>query len=774
MDDKPTNEVPKKEPKKEFNKLDLSQLQSFNFGTEWAKEKTEPGTGERRRDDRPRRDGPQDDRKDRRGFKRSGNSVAGDGGGDGRERRGGADRPGGGQGQQGQGRPRPGGPYGDRRGAPAAPLGPYISPHFDATFYPEDVSFAALAKTIRSSARTFELFDIAKTVIGKHDRFVVVLERKPGAATTTEGGKKPFYVCLLDGIPFESEEAAINHVTQKHMDRFFAISEQETEPPKGSFQVINKCGVTGDLLGPPNYHRYTQMMQQHHATRLARMDFERFSSRIESVRDPEVVEAWLQSMKTVTRYTWMGDENVPVKPASAESENPAATESKPAAAEEATVTSTPTPAEADVAVSADVPAEAVTTEAETAETPAAETPAVDATVPETAADSDGESAVESDTSVVAEEPVAKAPVAKAEPSFDSVSDAKVYLITHAREKCVRTYEHGRFHGRALADMPDGEIKQAVLGALERQQRFPLDTANALRGRLRREGFTIFKKGSKGVSYVSAVKRKFRVAGQNFADSINGLITFVETHPMVKVSELTTKFLGIAPIKTAAVEGETPTATAPGTVSPFGQTDQPRIKRMQLDLRWLVTEGYVTEFIDGSLFAAAPMPPPKPKPVAASPAPKVAPTESVAAKPESTETPAPAEASKPEPESPQPAPAVEAVAAPETAPVAPATPEPEAAVTPPLEPTVESEPVVKAGPEPVVDAQPDPAPEPGLVPIPEPKPEPETQPEPVPEPQVEPQPQPEQIPDPAPAPEPKAADPESPSFEPEKPESKPTS
>lgn len=617
MDDKPTDEELPKEPKKEFNKLDLSQLESFSFGTEWTKEKQAPGGGDRRRDDRPRRDGPRDDRKDRRGFKRSHTGGGGGGGGDrrgGGERRGGGDR----RGQGGPGRDRRGG--GDRRGGPPEQQGPYISPHFEATFYPEDVSFAALAKTIRASARTFELFDIAKTVIGKHDRFVVVLERKPGAETTPEGTKKPFYVCLLDGLPFESEEAVMNHITQKHLNRFFDISEKETEPPKGSFQVINKCGVTGELLGPPNYHLYNQIVQQHHATRLGRMDFERFSSRIESVRDPEVVEQWLESMKTVTRYTWLGDDKVPLKPESAEAETPEPVETPeaPAAAPESAEAAEALPSAEETAAPA---SESGPTEPEAPEssdpaaTESAEAPADEPAAVEPAPEAESESAEPA-------EPAPADPVAPPQPWFDSVNEAKVHLITRARDKCVRTYERGRFHGRALSDMPDGEIKRAVLGALDRQQRFPLDTANALRGRLRREGFTIFKKGSKGVSYVSAVKRKFRVAGQTFADSINDLITFVENNPMVKVSELTEKFLGIVPAETAETKAEPPTATAPGTVSPFGEADQPRIKRMQLDLRWLVTEGYVTEFIDGSLFAAAPMPPPKKAtPPAAKPAQK---------------------------------------------------------------------------------------------------------------------------------------------------------
>lgn len=642
MDDKPTNE----EPKKEFNKLDLSQLEGFSFGTEWTKDQTQSDSAPRRREDRPRREGPRDDRRDRRGFKRPADAGGGAGDGGTRDRR---PEGGGPRGQPGSGGRRPSGPRGESRDERhhEAAQGPYISPYFEATFYPEDVSFAALAKTIRASARTFELFDIAKTVIGKNDRFVVVLDRKANRDTSPETAK-PFFVSLLDGIPFETEEAAMNHIVQRHLPRFFEISEVEAEPPKGSFQVINKCGVTGELLGPPNYHLYSQIVQQHHATRLARMDFERFSSRIESVRDPEVVEQWLESMKRVTRYTWRGDENVPVKENAVTAPEPA---EKEAAAPAPVDDPAPVVESAPAEVAGDAMAASPEPAATTDEAAAVETTDESAPVAAAAAAST-ETATEA-----AEESTAPAAVA-AQPTFDSATEAKVHLITRARDKCVRTYAQGRFHGRALDEMPDGEIKRAVLGALDRQRRFPLDTANALRGRLRREGFTIFKKGAKGVSYVSAVKRKFRVAGQTFADSINNLITFIEQHPMVKVSQLTEKFLGVAPVSTPD-SPETPSSTAPGTTSPFGEVDQPRIRRMHGDLRWLVTEGYVTEFMDGSLFAAPPMPPAKPKHPPPPPTPEVVAAETPESVAQVPEAGPPAES----PVSPPSAPAEEAPAKP---------------------------------------------------------------------------------------------------------------
>ena len=430
---------------------------------------------------------------------------------------------------------------------------PYVSPFYDVTFYPEDVSFEALAKTIRSSCRTFELFDIARTVIAKNDRFVVVVQPKPGARSGGEGAeptpKPKFYLSIPDGLIFESEEAVVNHVMQNHLGVFFDAEEIEVDPPKGSFQVINKCGLTGALLGPPNYHRYNQMVQQHHAAHAARMSLDAYRSRIESVRDEEVVNQWLESQKKATKFTLKGTA----------AKNPAA--AAPAEAKE----EAPAPATSD---DASAPVEGAT------DAPATET-------------------AEAPSNAI---------------SFNNLEDARLYLLTHARDKIVRVVETGRFHGKGLDQMPDSEIKRGVIGALERQRRFPLDTANALRGRLRREGFTIFKKGSKGVSYVCAVKRKFRVPGQTFAESIGELIDFIEAHPMIKASELPEKFLGLAPEARANPTGSAENVTPPGaSITP---DDQRRLSRMQGDLRWLVMEGYVTEFMDGSVFAAPPIPEPK--------------------------------------------------------------------------------------------------------------------------------------------------------------------
>jgi hypothetical protein len=568
-------EPPAKEtPEQGLNKIDLSQLQDFRFGTQWTEIKSVPGPrreGERERG--PRREGPDrgdgrprsadggDARRDRRGFRKpAGTSAdAAPARAEGRPgfERGGPGRPAGeprpGEGFRG-GRPPGRESGGERQWSgthPPQDYRPYQSLYFNVAFYPEDAGFSALVKAMRASCRTFELFEIARLILGKYERFVVVVTRKPPETAATPDAPAatastapvparsagPIHVAIPDGIPFENEEAAIAHVVGRHLDKFFDLAIVEVEPPKGSFPFVNRCTLSGELLGPPNYHRYQQIVQQHHAAHFARMPFERFRERIETVRDPEVVNQWLEKMKKATRYTWKGA--APVG------------------------------------------------------TPPTETP----------------------------------------PAFDTIEEARAYLLSSAKDRMVRTVESARFHAKLIDALPPGEIRRAVEGQLDRQRRFPLDTANALRGRLRREGFTIFKKGAKGVSYVCAVKRKFRVPGQAFSEGIGRLIAFLETNPMILVKELPVKMLGITPPSTPSTPpislgstpsiplGSTPPIPVPTeTPPPAAQAEaapppaeslltpeqQETLRRMTMDLRWLVHEGYVTEFADGRLFAPPPM------------------------------------------------------------------------------------------------------------------------------------------------------------------------
>lgn len=648
-------------PKPEEGNLDLSDLSSMSLGPDWVsgkKPRTQlPNTS---REDRPR--GPKGPRKDRRGSlppKR-------------RPERGGHDR-GDRPERRGHGHDR-GGRH-ERHERPAQPFRPIV----EATFYPEEEPFRVLSQAIKTSCRTFELFEIARLILEKPDRFVCVV-RDP---EQKEGEEAKLHASVPDGLPFRTEEEALTHTLQHYIDDFFDKETVEVDPPAGSFQLVHKCGFTGEILGPPNYHRYQSMCREHHAAKLAHMPYSRFEQRIETSREEDDIQAWMQKMRTQTHFKSKEDPDL---------------------------------------------------------------------------------------------------------VFKSFEDARLHLVTQAKDKLVRPAYSARFSGKAIALLNPGDpIRRSVESLLDYQKKFPLDTANHLRGRLRRMNFAVYKRGSKGISYVCAVKRRFRKPDEILADNLQELIDFLEAHPNFPAKDLPKGFLGIDPAKKqekaaakaaaqdvaqevetemtkTEVEGDVPkaepeieakesqeiseTAEVKPEAEPENKVERPSeppekgeakeqpllsdaeqvaIRQLKTDLHYLVSEGYVIEYSDGRLF----VPPIREEEIRRVEKQKA---EGKEAKPaETAPADAPEASSKPDesahPEAPQPEPSPEAPKdegpAPEPVEAAPVEkPEPPVAPAEPAEPESKAEPETESKAEPEPESKQEPEPEAESKPEAEPEPEPE--------------------------------------------------
>ena len=599
MDEKnDARELPPQDSRENPQEVDLSALSSLSLEPSWASgDKTEKISVGRfshddRRDDRrgerrerfgnaPRDRRPPRDRSSGEGFARE-------------RRRDGSGAPSAAESSvprfRGERQPRRdrgdfahGGKGGHFRSVPRVHGGAPAPRLIEVAFSPEEKPFSVLAKAIKSSARTYALFEIASLILEKPERFTVTVKRfvrddakkpvvpakptapaAPGSAETAVPAATPtapepvpaapdapakrepqLFVAVPDGMPFLNETDALAYVFDRHADKFFDVETVEIEPPKGNFTMVAKCGFTGELLAPPNYHAYQQILRDWHAANFPRMPFEKFMSRLETVKDPEAVSVWLTKMKTVARYT--------VK-------------------------------------------DRVEGEPET---------------------------------------------------LDGAGAAKAFLLSNRKDKAVRAVVSARFPGKLLAQMPMGPMKAGIENELAFQRRFPLDTANLLRGRLRRAGFSLFKRGSKGVTLVCAVRRKFRTPDSVFSDTIQRVFDFLEKHPKTKISDLPKLMLGIGdePAETKA-EGkptETTAETAPATTEsavpatpeaapatmeaapapaeapvPAAQRKaeiEAQIASLLGTVRWLVLEGYVSELSDGELVTYPKMTAPQPKPTA---------------------------------------------------------------------------------------------------------------------------------------------------------------
>lgn len=232
---------------------------------------------ERRRGDRPfRRDRPP-------GGERRG--PPGGGGPGGRREGGFRGRPG--RDRRDEPRPEP----------PREPVEPL--PEVIVNLLPERKGIESLARQIKLTGRAYPLFQVAMLILHKPDRFEVQFTTKKGA-----DGKvlQPLFVCGLDDTLWLSEEEVAQHVLRQHFDTFYQTEKVPTDPPKGTYTLVAQCGLTGILLGPPNYHDYQNKLRKLHAERFSRMPFEAYKAKVKFVKDEAVVKKWLEEQSFKAEY----------------------------------------------------------------------------------------------------------------------------------------------------------------------------------------------------------------------------------------------------------------------------------------------------------------------------------------------------------------------------------------------------------------------------------------------------------------------------------------
>ena len=178
-------------------------------------------------------------------------------------------------------------------GPPRPPL------EIDASIRPEKNGVEALAKQIKNSGRAYPLFDIARLIIAKSERYEAVFQTKRKEDGTVA---QPLFFCQVDETVWLSEEQAIDHVLGRHFDTFYKTEKTEIDPPKGTYTFVAQCGMSDEILGPPNYHGYQEKLRSLHAERFARLPFDVFKSRVKIVHDEEVVNKWIEEQSCKTEY----------------------------------------------------------------------------------------------------------------------------------------------------------------------------------------------------------------------------------------------------------------------------------------------------------------------------------------------------------------------------------------------------------------------------------------------------------------------------------------
>jgi hypothetical protein len=187
-------------------------------------------------------------------------------------------------------------------------------------------------------------------------------------------------------------------------------------------------------------------------------------------------------------------------------------------------------------------------------------------------------------------------------SFTSAGEAERDFRQKHLPALVRKVEEVTIDGVSSRRFPDRSIHRAIEDAWTRETRSPSQMMQELSMHLREAGLNIFRH-RKGMLFVSPIRvRPFGHEGAALSPTVSAILETLRESPRINRKDLAEKVIdasppGSAPSQAARLRRAVP---AGSVVDLAGEEAESRKLALASDLHWLISEGYVIEFNDGSL------------------------------------------------------------------------------------------------------------------------------------------------------------------------------
>ncbi len=190
----------------------------------------------------------------------------------------------------------------DNRGKPEprsfAPA-PRLFLPLDIAFIPERQQLSAVVRQLHATQKAFPLAYLAGLFLARPEGHLIKVEVQNGR----DGQPGPKLLqCTRDGAVFLDAESLKAHVVSHHLADFFDAQDLQVEPPTGNFSCVGRCRLSGQLLGPPNYHGYQERLLDLYRSRFTHLSVDEYRNQVEMVRDPAVVEQWKEGCRVQKVY----------------------------------------------------------------------------------------------------------------------------------------------------------------------------------------------------------------------------------------------------------------------------------------------------------------------------------------------------------------------------------------------------------------------------------------------------------------------------------------
>jgi hypothetical protein len=163
-------------------------------------------------------------------------------------------------------------------------------------------------------------------------------------------------------------------------------------------------------------------------------------------------------------------------------------------------------------------------------------------------------------------------------TFSSATETERHFRSHYLEGLIKSVEEVAIGGVLSRRLPDKLLSRAVEDAWVRETRSPSGMMQELAGRLRHDGLHVFRH-RRGMLFVSPIRtRAFVHEHAGVSPSVNAILEALAGTAVINRKQLFEKLIGDVTT---------------------GEAERRKLA-LASDLRWLINEGYVIEFNDGSL------------------------------------------------------------------------------------------------------------------------------------------------------------------------------
>ncbi len=417
------------------------------------------------------------------------------------------------------------------------------------TFLPENHALEKVTDQLKSAPIAYPLFGVAKMFLQRPERHHVVIKPLPES--------KLFK--LQNTSHFATERGRLESIAfQELWKHFFRVEMTEAPEIKGNFTSVARSRLTGKIFGPTNHHSFQPALHKEYEERFSRrMSFQEYRGNIETTNNPEAVEQWKTESRRLETYHLMtpaeqAELSAPKEEVQLISESyvtPEETVGSEVVTEETVVSTNELSIHMDETPVADETSAEIPTETPAVEAPADETP-------------------------VAEKP------ASSGQTFATRAEAEAYFRNEILPTLITEVESETITGQEARNLSDRRLTASVRLAWEAEMRYPLGLVNAIRVKFNQQNLHIFK-FKKRVLLISSLKPSFLDdKSESLSGSIRTVLQTIHAHSGIDRKGLAEKILG----------------------NNVGATDDEKLSLKHSligDLYWLIRQGHVIEFSDGT-------------------------------------------------------------------------------------------------------------------------------------------------------------------------------